>query len=154
MSKVRWWSNLLYRAVERVNKYSCNLLSTIFGTYKKWLNKYKFYLEFPLWLNGLHTQLVSMRMWVQSLTSFSGLRIWHGHIGHRCSLDLALLWLWRRLPAAAPVQPLAQELPYAAGAALKRKKQKQTNKNQCDEKDLITSHLLVTWTKEWLQDWY
>ena len=36
--------------------------------------------------------------------------------------DPALLWLWRRPAAAAPIQPLARELPYAEGAALKRKK--------------------------------
>ena len=39
-------------------------------------------------------------------------------------LDLTWLWLWRRLAAAAPIQPLAWKLPYAAGAALKRKKKK------------------------------
>ena len=33
-----------------------------------------------------------------------------------------LLWLWYRPAAAAPIQPLAWELPYAAGAAVKRKK--------------------------------
>ena len=33
--------------------------------------------EFPLWLSGLQTWLVSMRMWVQSLASPSGLRIQH-----------------------------------------------------------------------------
>ena len=38
----------------------------------------------------------------------------------RCGLDLALLWLWRRLAAVAPVVPLAWELPYATGVALKR----------------------------------
>ena len=27
--------------------------------------------------------------------------------------DLALLWLWCRLAAAAPIQPLACKLPYA-----------------------------------------
>ena len=42
--------------------------------------------------------------------------------GHRCILDLALLWLWCRLAAAALIQPLVWELPYAAGVALKRKK--------------------------------
>ena len=41
-------------------------------------------------------------------------------VGHRCGLDLALLWLWCRLAATAPIQPLAWELPYATGAALKR----------------------------------
>ena len=43
-------------------------------------------------------------------------------VGCRCSSDLALLWLCCRLAAAALIQPLAQELPYVAGAALKRKK--------------------------------
>ena len=34
-------------------------------------------LEFPMWLSGLRTQVVSMRMWVRSLASLSGLRIRH-----------------------------------------------------------------------------
>ena len=37
-----------------------------------------------------------------------------------CGLDLALLWLWWRLAAAVPIQPLAWELPYAVGVALKK----------------------------------
>ena len=41
--------------------------------------------------------------------------------------DLALLWLWHRLAAAAPIQPLAWELPYAPGMSLKAKKSKQKN---------------------------
>ena len=41
--------------------------------------------------------------------------------GHRCCLDLALLWLWCRPAAVAPIRPLAQELPYATGVALKKK---------------------------------
>ena len=43
-------------------------------------------------------------------------------VGLRCSSDLALLCLWCRPAAAAPVQPLAWELPYAVDVALKRKK--------------------------------
>ena len=39
---------------------------------------------------------------------FSGLKIQH------C---LSLLWLWRRPVDTAPIQPLAWEPPYAAGAA-------------------------------------
>ena len=39
--------------------------------------------------------------------------------------DLALLWLWCRLAAVAPIRPLAWEPPYAAGAAPKRQKSKQ-----------------------------
>ena len=34
-------------------------------------------LEFLLWLSRLRTQIVSMRIRVQSLASLSGLRIWH-----------------------------------------------------------------------------
>ena len=39
--------------------------------------------------------------------------------------DLALLWLWCRPAATAPIQPLAWESSYAVGTALKRQK---TNK--------------------------
>ena len=45
-------------------------------------------------------------------------------VGHRCSFNLVLLWLGHRPAATAPVQPLAWELPFVAGAALKRKKRK------------------------------
>ena len=41
-------------------------------------------------------------------------------VGRRCSSEPALLW--RRPAAAAPVQPLAWQLPHATGAALKSKK--------------------------------
>ena len=56
------------------------------------------YAEFPLWLSGL-------RIWqsvpedVGSITGLSrGLSSWRWCIcvGHRCSLDLILLWLWYR----------------------------------------------------------
>jgi len=36
--------------------------------------------------------------------------------------DPAFLWLWCRLAATALIRPLAWELPYAVGRALKRKK--------------------------------
>ena len=44
--------------------------------------------------------------------------------------DPALLWLWHRLAALAPIRPLAWEPPYAMSSALKRQKNqnKQTNK--------------------------
>ena len=42
--------------------------------------------------------------------------------------DPALLWLWRGLVATAPIGPLAWEPPSAMGTALKKDKQKQTNK--------------------------
>ena len=40
-------------------------------------------------------------------------------VGHRHGLDPALLWLWGRLVAVAPIQPLAWEFPYATGVTLK-----------------------------------
>ena len=44
-------------------------------------------------------------------------------LGHRCGLDLALLWPWRRPAAAAPIQPpVAWEYPYAMGVALEKTK--------------------------------
>ena len=43
-------------------------------------------------------------------------------VGQRHSSDLALLWLWCRPAAVGPIRPLAWESPYAAGAALKKKK--------------------------------
>ena len=49
-------------------------------------------------------------------------------VGHRHSSDPELLWLWCRLAAAALIQPLAWELPYVAGMALK--KQKNNKKKQ------------------------
>ena len=36
--------------------------------------------------------------------------------------DPGLLWLWRRLAAAALIHPLAWALSYAVGAALKRQR--------------------------------
>ena len=42
---------------------------------------------------------------------------WSCDVGHRCSLDPELIWLWCRPPAAALI-------PYAMGEAVKRKKEK------------------------------
>ena len=82
--------------------------------------------EFPLWLSGLRTQLVSMRMQVGSLASLSGLgsgvAVSCG-VGCRCGSDPVWLWLWRRLAAAASIQPRAWEPPYAVGASKKQNKQ-------------------------------
>ena len=57
-------------------------------------------------------------------------------VGRRHSLDPALLWLWCRLVAAAPIGPLAWEPPYAAGAAqeiAKRQKKKRKEKVKSGE---------------------
>lgn len=47
---------------------------------------------------------------------------WLKDLGHTCRLDLVLPWLWCRPEAAAP----SLELPYAVGAAVKKKKKKKT----------------------------
>ena len=51
----------------------------------------------------------------------SGINVSCG-VGCICGLEPTLVWLWHRLAATAPVRPLARELPYAVGAALKKGK--------------------------------
>ena len=54
-------------------------------------------------------------------------------VGRRLSSDLALLWLWHRPTATAPIRPLTWEPPNAAGAALEKaeeKKKKESPKNK------------------------
>ena len=51
-------------------------------------------------------------------------------VGHKHGSDLALLWLRCRPAAGAPIQHLAWELPYATGAALKRKRKKKKKANR------------------------
>ena len=51
-------------------------------------------------------------------------------VGCRHSLDLALLWLWRRLAAIALITSLAWEPPYAVGEALKRDKRQKKKKKK------------------------
>ena len=49
-------------------------------------------------------------------------------VDRRHGLDLALLWLWRRRVAIAPIRPLAWEPPHAAGAALEMAKRQNLKK--------------------------
>ena len=44
---------------------------------------------------------------------------------HRHSSDPVLLWLWHKLAAIPPIQPLAWELTYAIYVALKKKKKRE-----------------------------
>ena len=71
-------------------------------------------------------RLGTMRLRVVSLALFSGLRIQRfvSGVGRRHGPDIALLWLWRRPAATAPIRPLAWETPYAVGVALRGQKTK------------------------------
>ena len=56
-------------------------------------------------------------------------------VGHRHGSDPALLWLWCRQAATAPVGPLAWEPPYGGTGALKNKtKQNKKILKQCINK--------------------
>ena len=72
-------------------------------------------------LQHIQPEAMSVRTQVPSQASLSGLRIWHWS---PMQLGSGLPWLWHRPAAKAPIQPLAWKLPYAAGAALKKQKQK------------------------------
>ena len=58
-----------------------------------------------------------LAQWVKG----SGIAVSCG-VGRRCGSDLALPWLWCRPASAALIRPLAWELPYASGAAIKEKR--------------------------------
>ena len=51
-------------------------------------------------------------------------------VGRKRGSDPALLWLWHRLVATAPIRPLAWEPPYAVGAALEKAKRQKTKQNK------------------------
>ena len=53
--------------------------------------------------------------------------------------DLALLWLWYRLAAAAPIRPLAWEPPYAVGMAINKQTNKQKTKNRNNNKKTVVN---------------
>ena len=48
--------------------------------------------------------------------------------------DPALLWLWHRPAAVAPIRPLAWEPPYAAGAAQRNSKKTKKKKKKKKKK--------------------
>ena len=68
-----------------------------------------------------------MRRGVRSLAIGSGVAVSCG-VGCRHGLDPALLWLLLSPAAAAPMGPLAWELLYVVGAALKKKKKAKKKK--------------------------
>ena len=63
-------------------------------------------------------------------------------VGHRHSLDPALLWLQCRPEATVLIQPLAWELPCALEAILKSKKEKRGKKKKRKEKGIKISYTI------------
>ena len=64
-------------------------------------------------------------------------------VGRRRGLDPALLWLWHRPVATAPIGPLNWEPPYAVGVAQEKgKKAKQINK-------FILNYFKIIFTSCW-----
>ena len=55
-------------------------------------------------------------------------------VGCRRSSDPALLWLWHRLAATAPIGPLAWEAPYATGAALEKAKRQKKKEREREKR--------------------
>ena len=51
--------------------------------------------------------------------------------------DLALLWLWHRLAAPAPIRPVVWQLPYGMGTALKRPKKKKKERKKTIKKGVV-----------------
>ena len=66
-------------------------------------------------------------------------------VGQRRDSDLALLWLWCRPAASAPIQPLAWEPPNAMAVAPKRQKKKKKRKKE-KKKIRITD---ISWSHLW-----
>ena len=60
----------------------------------------------------------------------SGIAVGCG-VGSRHGWDPGLLWLWHRLAVVALTQPLARELLYAGGVALKSQKEKKRKEKDC-----------------------
>ena len=76
-----------------------------------------------MWLSALITQhrvledinsIPGLGHWVKDLVLLQDVGL--------CGSDLALLCLWHKPAIAAWILPIAQEIPYAAGVALKKKK--------------------------------
>ena len=80
--------------------------------------------EFPLWCRG--TWGWRFDPWPHAVGGGSRVAVSCG-VGDRRGSDLALLWLWGRPAAKAPIRLLAWEPPYAVDAALIRQKKKKNH---------------------------
>ena len=70
--------------------------------------------------------------WPRSVGQGSSIAMSCG-VGHRHGSDLALLWLWCRPAAVAPIRSLAWDLPYAVGTALKIQKKRRKERKKLRE---------------------
>ena len=66
-------------------------------------------------------------------------------VGCGCGSDPALLWLWCRLAAVAPVGPLTWESPYAEGAAQEKAKRQKEKKKILSLETIFLRPLNVEW---------
>ena len=57
--------------------------------------------------------------------------------------DLALLWLWRRPVATAPIRPLAWEPPCATDAALEKDKKRKSLKKRNQSRSLYYKDRII-----------
>ena len=93
-------------------------------------------MQFLLWLSSNESGLTRIHEDTEDSDSTPGLDQWVKGIAVGCSVgcshssDPVLLWLWCRPASVAPIQPLAWELPYALGAALRRPKRKEKRKKK------------------------
>ena len=94
--------------------------------------------------------------WPYSVGKWSSIAMSCG-VGHRHGSDPALLWLWCGPAAIALPWPLAWELPYTGGVALKRQKQNKTKQKPTSvfgrakhktNKQTKTHWILRRWTKD------
>ena len=77
--------------------------------------------EFPLWCSrnesNKHPWECGFNPWPHSMGQGFGIAM-NCSIGHKCSSDPTLLWLWCRPEAVASIQSLAWELAYVTVVAL------------------------------------
>ena len=103
--------------------------------YVKNKNKTKKKTEVPVmaqWLanpTSIHEEGHGFDPWPRSVGYGSSTALSCG-IGRRRGSDPALLWLWCRLAATAPIRPLAWEPPCASGVALKRQEDQKRKQNK------------------------
>ena len=92
---------------------------------------FKNFLEVPVVMEQKQIQLVSWGLrfdpWHRSVRQGSHVAVSCG-VGHRSSLDLALLWLWCSPAIVALIWLLVWKIPYVKGVALKSKKKKKKKK--------------------------